>query len=95
MIKKMTQYSQKSLPDVFCNEADLKGAYRFFSNTLVTPEKILAPHIKESIIRCQKQDVMLAIQDTSDCDYDYMECLEGFGSSYVNIDKGFRIHPVL
>ena len=93
--EKMMQNNGKSLPQIFCAEADLKGAYRFFSNNFINPKKILEPHQKETVARCKQQKTVLVIQDSSDLDFDYMECLDGFESLHVNIDKGFRIHPVL
>lgn len=95
MLGTMANHCQKSLPEIFCNNADLKGAYRFFDNNLVTPKKILQPHIEATIKRCKSQDVVLALHDSSDCDYDYMDCLEGFESMHTHVDKGFRIHPIL
>lgn len=95
MTKKMAQCAEKAIPQVFCNGADLKGAYRFFNNNLVTPEKILQPHKLETVKRCKHQKIVGVIQDSSDLDFDYMECLEGFNSMHINVDKGFRIHPSL
>lgn len=91
----MAKNCAKSLPEIFTNPKDLKGAYRFFSNNLITPKKILQPHINETIKRCKCQNVVLAIQDSSDNDYDFMKCLEGFESLHSHVDKGFRIHPIL
>lgn len=95
MIDTMSKSCEKSLAQIFCNEADLKGAYRFFSNDLVSPEKIIQPHIKETIKRCKQEELVAILQDSSDLDYDYLECLEGFGPLHTNVEKGFRIHPLL
>lgn len=95
MTDKMAKGAGKTLPQIFCKEADLKGAYRFFNNSLVTPEKILQPHKSETVKRCKSQALVAVLQDSSDLDYDYMESLEGFQSLHVNVDKGFRIHPSL
>lgn len=95
MINQMSKNNQKSLPQIFSNEKDLKGAYRFLDNNLVTPDKILEPHKIATIARCKHQKTVLAIQDSSDLDFDYLESLDGFEPLHVNIDKGFRIHPVL
>lgn len=95
MIATMVKNCEKSLPQTFSSEADLKGAYRFFSNPLVTPEKILKPHSVETVQRCKLQSVVLVIQDSSDVDYTYLDCLEGFGSLHPHVEKGYRIHPIL
>lgn len=95
MADKISKRLGKSLPQVFSTPADLKGAYRFLENNLVTPEKILQPHAAETVIRCSQQKLVALLQDSSDLDYDYMECLEGFNSLHINVDRGFRIHPSL
>jgi len=95
MADKMVKNMGKTLPQTFAAPGDLKGTYRFLENNLVNPEKILQPHITETINRCKGQKLVAVLQDTSDLDYDYMKCLEGFNSTQSHIDKGFRIHPSL
>lgn len=85
----------KSLSGMFCNKADLQGLYRFFDNDLVTPEKILSPHQEQTINRCKQEDLVSCVQDSSDLDYDYLTCIEGFCSMHPGVDRGFRIHPSL
>lgn len=86
---------EKSISQTFNNEADYKGACRFFDNDLVTPNKILAPHAEETIIRCQRENLVAVIQDSSDLDFDYLQCVEGFNSLHSKVERGFRIHPLL
>src|SRR5436309_3566986 len=88
IIETLAKNSGKSLPQVFCNGSDLRGAYRFFSNSQITPKSILTPHRTETICRCETQNTVLVIQDSSDLDFDYMECLEGFNSLHTNVEKG-------
>jgi len=95
MINKMVNSCEMTTPQAFSSQADLKGAYRFFDNNAVTPEKILQPHSNETIERCKSQNFVAVLQDSSDLDYDYLDCLEGFHSLHPNVDKGFRIHPNL
>lgn len=85
----------KSISQTFNNEADLKGTYRFFDNGLVTPDKILAPHAAETVKRCEREDLVAVIQDSSDLDYSYLKGIEGFESLHSKVEKGFRIHPLL
>lgn len=95
MANMMIKNMGKTLPQTFITPGDLKGAYRFLENNLVNPNKILQPHIDETIIRCKDQEVVAVLQDSSDLDFDYMNCLEGFNPLHVHINKGFRIHPSL
>jgi hypothetical protein len=95
MVNTMATRCEKSLSQVFNNEADLKGAYRFFDNDLVAPHKILGPHATETIARCKRENLVAVIQDSSDLDFDYLKDIEGFESLHNNVEKGFRIHPLL
>lgn len=95
ILNKMSTSAEKTLPQIFSNEADLKGVYRFFENNLITPQKVLEPHTVETIARCQKQVLVAVVQDSSDLDYDYLNNLVGFNPLHTNVEKGFRIHPLL
>jgi hypothetical protein len=95
MANTMAKRCGKSLSQIFNNEADLKGAYRFLDNDLVAPDKILAPHIAETIARCKRENFVAVIQDSSDIDFDYLKDIEGFGALNDKIERGFRIHPLL
>ena len=46
--------------------ADLKGAYRFFSNPRVDELKIGAPHRAATLSACHGHEVVLCVQDDSD-----------------------------
>lgn len=46
--------------------ADLKGAYRFFSNPRVDALKVGQPHRKATLAACSGHDVVLCVQDDSD-----------------------------
>jgi len=41
-----------------------KGAYRFWDNEKVTPEKIRAPHRDKAVERAKEYGIVLAVQDT-------------------------------
>ena len=45
--------------------ASVKASYRFFENKKVTPQEIIAPHIKHTLKRCLKYRYVLIIQDTT------------------------------
>ncbi len=61
-------------PNATINQAhqswsDTKSAYELFRNESVTPEKILKPHIESTKSRALKEEVVLAIQDTTVISY--------------------------
>lgn len=49
--------------------AETQAAYRFFSNKLVTPEKILRPHRDATVLRIRESSVVLIVQDTTELDF--------------------------
>lgn len=84
-----------SMPKAFNSEADLKGAYRFFNNNLVTPQKILEPHIAETLERIKQVKSVLCIQDSTDWCFDHVSNLTGLTKLHRVVQKGFRLHPIL
>jgi hypothetical protein len=78
---------------------EAKAAYRLFDNEKVTPEKILAPHIDNSLKRCAEYPKVLAIQDTSYAVYNKRDKTEGLGVLSVSAGKtavrGLKVHTTL
>ena len=64
MAEKAAMNPSASFPDIF-DEAELEGAYRFFSNSGVRYADVIAPHIQRTVERCAREDVVLALHDTS------------------------------
>lgn len=56
------------LPSVL-SAAELEGAYRFFSNPLVTPEQVLAPHMEATRVRCAQEKRVRVVHDTTEFAY--------------------------
>jgi hypothetical protein len=46
-------------------EAELEAFYRFLSNDRVEPDRILAPHVQATLGRCEGQDTVLCVHDTT------------------------------
>lgn len=95
VINKMTNNLGKSIPAIFTTEAELHGAYRFFRNDLVTPEKILESHQEATRCRIKSQELVTILQDSSDFNFDYLTELEGLEQLHPGVDKGLRLHPQL
>ena len=56
-----------------------KAAYRFFENDKVDMKKILAPHTKNTLKRCQNHPFVLAVNDTTTFNYSAHPSKKGFG----------------
>lgn len=64
LVEKIAQAPERSFPKLF-EGAELEAVYRFFGNVAVTPEKILAPHVKATVARMGEETSCLVIHDTS------------------------------
>ncbi len=68
----------KSFPTAF-DDTELEGAYRFFNNDEVTPERILAPHVRATVARMAKEAVALVVHDTSTMSFNPEGSRRGLG----------------
>jgi hypothetical protein len=75
-----------------------KGAYRFFDNTKITPEKILEPHFENTAHRIYGQEFIVVAQDTSFIDFSSHKMTFGLGTATAICDyevKGVHFHAGL
>ena len=66
-----------AVPAIFPARADRKAAYRLLSSGKVSMEHILEPHQATMVERCQLEELILAIQDTTTLNYDGLVATEG------------------
>jgi Transposase DDE domain/Transposase DNA-binding len=64
LVEQLAKDPSLSLPQSF-ESADLEAAYRFFSNPRVTPQGVLAPHIKATRSRCEARGDYLVVHDST------------------------------
>jgi hypothetical protein len=55
-----------SLPKALAGSAELEAAYRFFGNVAVTPDAILDGHFEGVRQRCDSEETVLVLHDTTD-----------------------------
>ncbi len=72
----------------------MKACYNFFSNDLVSDEKILAPHIEKTIERIKEYPVVLLPSDTTDINYTTKKVMEG-KERLANKQNGIWLHPTI
>lgn len=84
----------KSIPQAFQSRAEIKATYNFFSNDLVSNEKILAPHKKKTIERIQEYPVVLTPSDTSKIDYTDKKAMRG-KERLANNRSGLWLHSTI
>lgn len=64
LAQRMSSKPEASFPKAL-SPAELEGAYRFFANPQVTPQAILAPHVRETLARVRQDPVTLVVHDSS------------------------------
>jgi hypothetical protein len=83
-----------SFPEMSGGDAALEGTYRFLNNERVTPESILAPHVRSTVRRVQAAETVIVAHDTTEVSFGSNERgdlgLVGCGESY-----GFAAHVSL
>lgn len=75
-----------------------KGAYRLFNNSKVTPEKILEPHIENTVHRIYGQEMVVIVNDTTFVDFSTHEMVPDLGvaTSFGAYEtKGIHFHAGL
>jgi hypothetical protein len=88
IVEGIARSPQASLPSVFTS-AELEGAYRFFSNPLVTPEAILAPHFEATKARVARERCVRVVHDQTEFSYRRQGKREGLGDRAY---QGFSGH---
>ena len=96
LASQLSAHPDKSVPQACRRWADTKAAYRFFSNERVTREKLLEPHIAQTVERSSELKTILAIQDTTFFNMGLRPGTEGLGS-IGNVDEacGFLAHSAI
>jgi len=90
---KLARNPQLSIPDAMGTEAELEGAYRLMNNRAVTMEALQAAHAQETAKRASQHDVVLAISDTTPCQFSHAEAAD---VGYLSTGKpGFYLHYTL
>lgn len=91
----VAEHPDASLPEACPTGSDLKGAYRFFANPSVAPERILARHVAATCQRLAEEPLVLAVQDTTLLDYTDHPQTEGLGPLGNPKTHGLVVHGTL
>ena len=93
-----SNYGGSSINAANADWSSIKGAYRFFDNDKVTPEKILEPHFENTAHRIYGQEFIIVAQDTSFIDFSSHKMTLGLGTATAIGDyevKGVHFHAGL
>lgn len=88
---------QANIPQTCGSRSKTKAAYRFFDHERATLQNLLAPHIEATTKRAAKENVVLAIQDTTSLNYGTHPATENLGPITSSPDGvvGLMLHGTL
>jgi len=97
--KGLAEKFSSNIASAFTSWKHIKAAYRFFANKKVNPEKLLSPHIQETISRIQKHDRVFLLQDTTYFNFEERSKTEGLDitqrSKLSKESHGLMLHNTL
>ena len=85
----------QSLPKQCPNWADLKAAYRSLGNPRIKTQAIQQPHHRHVRRLCERQSVVLCVQDTSDLDFTSRTGIRNLGKTGNGSGRGILQHTCL
>jgi len=96
ILETMEKGAEKGIPQASRSKAEMHGTYRFFGNERIKPEEILRSHQGSVLERMRGQEVVLAIQDTTDIDYSGLKGTTGLGPTcQVAACRGIKVQTCL
>ncbi len=84
-----------TMPQAFSDWAELKAAYRFFGQSGVNFERVMAPHLARTRQSCRQAGEYLLIEDTTLLDYSNRPGLQELGVIGDGSGRGFELHSAL
>jgi Transposase DNA-binding/Transposase Tn5 dimerisation domain len=100
LVEDLVAHPAESVPQSCGDWAGTKGAYRFWDNKHVEAAAIRQAHSEKTVERCQGQELILAIQDTTDLDYSTHPATRGLGHlqgkrTKGKLPQGLKVHSVM
>jgi IS4 transposase len=77
------------------DSAAVQGTYEFWGNVRVKAWDILAAHRDSTLLRVEGEEIVLAVQDTTELDFSSMPSKQGLGGLSKKDAQGLKVHSVL
>lgn len=81
-----------SFPEMASGDAELEAFYRFFGNESLSPDELLAPHVRATVARCAARPSVVVAHDTTQ--FHFSGERKGLGR-LAKSDHGFWAHVAL
>ncbi len=94
IVENLSAKPEASVPQASETWAETKATYDFWDSPYITPSMIRQGHIDATVERIVQQEVVLAIQDTTELNYTSHKALSGIGYLDSKYAQGLKVHSV-
>jgi IS4 transposase len=95
IVEDLSAMPHASVTQAARDEAAVQGIYEFWGNVRVEPNDILAAHRDSTLSRVEEQEIVLAVQDTTELDFSSQPKTQGLGALSKKDAQGLKVHSVL
>ena len=95
IVEDLSAMPQASVTQAARDEAAVQGTYEFWANVRVKATEILAAHRDSTLERVAAQEIVLAVQDTTELDFSEQPKKQGLGALSKKDAQGLKVHSVL
>ncbi|HEY9728765.1 MAG TPA: IS4 family transposase [Chroococcales cyanobacterium] len=95
IVEDLSAMPNASVTQAASDEAAVQGIYEFWGNVRVEAEGILAPHRDSTLSRVETEEIVLAVQDTTELDFSSQPKTQGLGALSKSYAQGLKVHSVL
>ena len=92
LLERLATKPSASIPGACRGWGETMAAYRFLQQESVEWSDIIQPHRDCTLQRCQSHPVILALQDTTELDFNG-QSIEGLGPLSYEAQRGLYLHP--
>jgi hypothetical protein len=95
IVEDLSAMPHASVTQAARDEAAVQGTYEFWGNVRVEAGEILAAHRDSTLSRMETEQIVLALQDTTELDFSSHPCKLGLGALSKKDAQGLKVHSVL
>ena len=95
IVEDLSAMPHASVTQAARDEAAVQGTYEFWANVRVKASEILAAHRDSTLERVAAQEIVLAVQDTTELDFSEQPYKQGLGALSKKDAQGLKVHSVL
>ena len=86
---------ERSFPGIAPTQADLTGCYRFLGNSAVSADRVMQPHVDQTMLRCAQSKRVVVVHDTTEVEFAGSARRSGLGRLRGANSQGFLLHTSL